>query len=104
LKKRYPSILLLAALALSVGVGCSKPDDGMKPEEKQMASRLEEITRKSGGDWNKLSEADRQYMVKEIGQGSEQSARMLLQARAGRLRVTPGGPRGGPPRGPATQP
>lgn len=100
--KRHFWLALLTVLLLSVTIGCSGPDDGMTTDDKKMAGRLDEITKKSGGDWNKLSEADRQYMVKEIGQGSEQSARMLLQARAGRLR-RPGGPPGGPPRGPATQ-
>ena len=88
---------LVLALSLFGGAGCSQTDDGMKPAEKQMASRLDEITRKSGGDWEKLSAEEREYLVKEVAQGSEQSARMLLQARGGRLKGTAGGPPGGQP-------
>lgn len=85
----------LIALMLLGGVGCTQADDGMKPEEKQLANRLDEITKKSGGDWNKLSAEEKEYMIKDVAQGSEQSARMLLQARGGRLQQ---GPRGGAPR------
>lgn len=79
--------LALAALALA---GC-RPDDGLKPEERQMASRLDEITKKSGGDWERLTDDDRRYLVQDISRGSEPSAKLLLQARAGRLKGTPGG-------------
>lgn len=91
------ALALLAALSLFGGVGCAPEDDGMKPAEKQVANRLDEITKKSGGDWEKLSAEEKEYMIKEVAQGSEQSARMLLQARGGRLKGTAGGPPGGPP-------
>lgn len=85
----------VAALGL-LGAGCSR-DDGLKPEERKMASRLDEITKRSGGDWNKLSAEDRRYLIQDISRGSEQSARMLLMARGGRLRGTPGSAPGARP-------
>lgn len=95
MKGRSTLLMFLAAAVLSPAAltGCGNRDDGLKPEEQKMATRLDEIVKKSGGDWNKLSPEDRDYLVKDISQGSEPSARMLLQAKAGRLQRSPGGPR-----------
>jgi hypothetical protein len=94
------SLLIATGLLLvpMLAVGCSQPDDGIPPAEKQQANRFNEIAKASGGDWDKLSEADRQYLIKEIAHGNEQSARMMLAAKTGRLRGAAGGPPGGPPR------
>lgn len=74
------SVLLTAAVLLAAfsTVGCA--DNGPPPSEKtqQESSRLEQIQRRSGGDWSKLTPEDRDYLVKELGQGSEQKAKMLL--------------------------
>jgi hypothetical protein len=86
--------LLLACALLPFVTGCTRTDDGVRPQEQQMANRLDEITKKSGGDWSKLSSEDRDYLVKDVAQGSEQSARMLIMARAGKLKGKPGGPPG----------
>jgi hypothetical protein len=94
------SFLSVLALLLALSVvpaavsGCRKEDSGLKPEQQQTADRLDEIAKRSGGDWDKLSQSDRDYMVKEIGHGSEQSARMVLSAKGGKLQVHPGGPQG----------
>ncbi len=88
-KKTVPVIVLGMALATPL-IGCHKSGDDMTPTEQKQASRLDEIAKKTGGDWNKLTPEDRQYLVKDISQGSEQSARMLLSVKAGRLKATPG--------------
>ena len=68
-----------------------------------MVDRLQEISDKSGGDWDKVSEDDKKYLINDVSHGSEQSAKMLLMARGGKLKAKPGGPSpGGPtPGGPA---
>lgn len=85
---------VLLAMTLILSGGCKGGDDGLTAPEKQMANRLDTLVKQSGGDWNKLSPSDRDYLVKDISQGSEQSARMLLSAKSGKMKATPGGPGG----------
>jgi hypothetical protein len=91
--KRTLILLCLAALA----VGCSKSDGpALNKDQDQQASQLDQIAKKSGGDWEKLSDADKQKMI-QIG-GSEQGAKMLLMGKSGKLgRHGPPGRPGGPP-------
>ncbi len=86
-------ILLFAVVASIALVGCSgsTSDDGLSPQEKQSASRLDDIAKKSGGDWDKLSQEDRDFLVKDLSMGSEISARKLLEGKAGKLKASPGG-------------
>ncbi|RYG38838.1 hypothetical protein EON81_02600 [bacterium] len=83
--------LALATLALA---GCGSgdiSDDGLSATEKQSASRIDQIAKDSGGDWEKVSQADRDYLVKEISMGSEETAKRMIQGRNGRS-LSPGGP------------
>lgn len=87
---------LSALVVLSVGslvptIGCHGADDGLTDAQHQQADRLTEIAKKSDGDWEKVSQADRDYILKNITSGSEQSARMLILAKSGKLRANPGG-------------
>lgn len=100
--RRLISGLIIVACA-SMAVGCQKTDDGLSQQEQKMTDRLGEIAKSSGGDWDKLSQADRDYLVNEVSRGSETSARMLLQAKSGRLKAKPGGPGGPTPGGPANR-
>lgn len=93
------SLLVLPLLSTT---GCSKSDDGMSSQQQEKANRLDTIARQSGGDWEKVSQADRDYLVKELSSGNEASAKMLLLAKAGKLTMAPGGgpkPGGPPPNG-----
>ena len=85
---------LLFAIALAtlvIGCGDKATDDGLSSKDKAASSRLDQIAKASGGDWAKISQADRDFLVNEISMGSEQSAKMLIQGKAGRLKATPGG-------------
>jgi hypothetical protein len=85
-------LFFVAVLAvLLVGCGDKITDDGLSSKEKAASSRLDQIAKASGGDWEKISQADRDFLINEISMGSEQSAKMLIQGKAGRLRATPGG-------------
>lgn len=84
----------MAALALlpTGGLhGCKRADDGLTPQQRQTGDRLSEIAKKTDGDWNRLSEADRDFLLK-MSHGSEPSARMLLLGAAGKIGGRPGGP------------
>lgn len=85
----------LALLATCLGLllfGC-KSDSGLDEKQQAQASRLDRIVKTSGGEWSRVSPADRDYLVKELAQGSETTARMLFSAKAGKLvRPRPGGP------------
>ena len=98
--KKLATLMLLVVL-LSVVGGCTgSDDDGLDPKEVKAASRVEQIAKSSGGDWSKVSEADKKYLVEEISMGSEQSAKMLIMSKSGSLRASPGGAHsGGPPSG-----
>ncbi|HEY0867747.1 MAG TPA: hypothetical protein VGE01_10225 [Fimbriimonas sp.] len=74
--------VLLAAVA----IGCSKPAPVVAAPEQ----RVQEIVRRSKGNWDSLSDADKQTLIQELGRGNEQTARVSFRMRTG------GGP-GGPP-------
>ena len=92
-KRRIGKIVLMALTMpmLACLIGCQPPDDGIAPAEKQMADRFNGIVKSSGGDFDKLSTADREYVVKEVAHGDANTARMILAAKSGRLRGNPGG-------------
>lgn len=85
------NLLALSLLAV-VLTGCApSDDDGVSQKDRQAATRLDDIVKKSGGDWEKIPKADQDYIVNEISQGSEQSAKMLVQGKAGKFNARPGG-------------
>jgi hypothetical protein len=73
--------------------GCQKADDGLSADQQKITDRLDEIAKKTGGDWEKLNDVDKKYLVTELGHGNETSARMILSAKGGKLRVGPDGPK-----------
>ncbi|MDX1934411.1 MAG: hypothetical protein SFU56_17560 [Capsulimonadales bacterium] len=93
---RFLRTLVCAVVWTLPLVGC-QPDDGVPASEKAQAQRLDTIARDSGGDWEKLSETDKAYLIKEIAHGKESDARMILLAKAGKLRRPAGGPQPGGP-------
>lgn len=95
--RRRPFPAGLALLTACVGLllpGC-QPNSGLDEKQQAQASRLDSIVKTSGGEWSRVSPADRDYLVKELAHGSEASARMLFAAKAGKLaRPRPAGPPG----------
>ncbi len=103
--KINPKLGLIAAVVLAL-VGCNQGgDDGLSQKEQVAGTRIEQIAKDSGGDWSKVSDADKKYLVDEVSMGSEQSARKLIEAKSGKMAGGPGGP-GGPaqPGGPKGRP
>lgn len=88
-KALLPVIGATAILAVALA-GCRGQGDGMSDSQKATADKMQEIASKSGGDWDKLSQADRSEYLKATN-GSEPAAKMLFQARTGKLRGNPGG-------------
>jgi hypothetical protein len=86
-------LALRAATVLIAAIGCapSNGDDGLSKADVEAASRVDQIATASGGDWSKVSDADKKYLVDEVSMGSEKSAQMLLMAKSGKLQATPGG-------------
>lgn len=72
---------LLAAVPLLALDGCASN----APAPSRQMTRVDTIVKNSGGDWNKLTPADRDYMVNVVGKGSEMSAMMTFRAKAGAL-------------------
>jgi hypothetical protein len=87
--KNY-AIACIGAFAIALA-GCGQSsDDGLSKKDQEAGTRIEQIAKESGGDWEKISEADRKYLV-EVSMGSEQSAKMLIYSKSGKLQGTPGG-------------
>lgn len=82
MKSRKPLLLfvvVLAAIAVAVNLRtCSNSSSGLSREQVQRGERLHEIAKRTGGDWNKLTPDEKQFLVNELAYGNEQSARMLL--------------------------
>lgn len=81
--KRF-AYLLLAALAVA---GCASKDDGLDASQRQVGDKFSEIVQRSGGDWDKLTAEDRDFLVNKMANGNENAARMMFGARSGRAPV-----------------
>jgi len=81
-----------ACFLLLVACGCGNKDDGLTGKQRESGDRLSQIAKRTDGDWNKLTADERTFLVKDLSYGSEQSARMLLLAAAGKIGGRPGGP------------
>ena len=90
MKKRMAvaAFSLTSVLITSSLIGCVRSNNGLQPAQQKIANRLDEIVQRTD-DWGKLTKADHDYLVNEIAHGSESSARMVLQAKAGRLKTSP---------------
>jgi hypothetical protein len=93
-------LILVASLSL-VAAGCAPGtgDDGLTQEQTSSGDRTTDIVKKSGGDWSKVTPADKEYLQK-LANGNEKAAQMRFQMMANRSMGTaaptmPGG--GGPP-------
>lgn len=90
---RRPAAVLAAALiVLSLSTGCSNSGPNATPEDENVTR----IVKESGGDWNKVSQTDRERLTRTLGNGNEQNAAMALRARAAR-NLGKGPPVIGPP-------
>ena len=84
----------LAAVGLSgMAGGCG--DNGK--EQKEQSQKIDALVSQSGGDWQRLSAADRDMLTRELGNGNAQTAYMNFQGRWTRLK---GGKAAAPPRPP----
>jgi hypothetical protein len=73
--------LVLAVALLASLAGCHGQTSAPSPQ----LSRVDSIIKSSGGDWNKVSPADRAYLITTVGKGSPISAQMTFSIRAGRM-------------------
>lgn len=90
--KQMKNCLLSLALIVLVA-GCSSAGGSSSKEDEVKADRLETIAKQSGGDWNKVSDSDRQYVINEVSHGSEESAKRLVQMKGSRPAGMPGPPK-----------
>ncbi len=92
MRKIWLSVLIvLSAGSLVPIMGCHGADDGLTDAQHQQADRLDQIAKQSDGNWDKVSQTDRDYILKNITSGSEQAAKMLLLAKAGKIGRGSGG-------------
>jgi hypothetical protein len=94
------AFIILGLACLFSAMSCSGSQPALSSDQDKQASQMDEIGKKSGGDWNKLTPEEQKTMI-QIG-GSEQGAKMLLLAKSGKLGRHGGPPGGGPPAGAST--
>lgn len=71
-----------AAIILSIlSGGCSSNNSGgnLTGNEQQTVDKTTVLVKQSGGDWNKLSKSDQDYLTKTIGDGSPGMAKQVLE-------------------------
>ena len=90
-------MLVLAILTTMPGAvflgGCSQNQNALDDNQQAMTNRLDELAKKSGGDWEKLSAEEKRYMIQDVSQGNERAARQLLEMKAGKKpQMQPGRP------------
>jgi len=91
---------MVIAIAIS---GChSDAGQPLTESQKQGADRLATISKSSGGDWDKVSQADKDYLIKNVANGDEHTAKMLIAPPpgAGGAKMGPPGAPGAPPGAP----
>jgi len=96
------SLLGLAAVLVSAAAtGChSDAGQPLTDTQKQGADRLATISKASGGDWDKVSQEDKDYLIKNVANGDEHTAKMLIAPPPGGGSGPSGAPpAGGPPAG-----
>ena len=96
----------LAAVVLAAPIAGCHSDAGqpLSDTQKQGADRLATISKTSGGDWDKVSQADKDYIIKNVANGDEHTARMLIAPPPGRASGPAGTPPGGGSRPPVGGP
>ena len=102
---KLKTLQTLALMGLSVSlIGALLGCEGEPPvseKTKQQSNRLAEIRQRTGFDWNKATDDDKQFL-KEACNGDEGCAKQLLYRPKPGQR--PGGPNGGPNGGPGGGP
>lgn len=95
MKQKLISILVILAVTVgsSMLIGCGEKDAEPSKETVQQSDRLSKIKKDSGGDWEKVSQSDRDWLIRDICFGNEASARMMISGPP-KPQV---GPNGGPP-------
>jgi hypothetical protein len=95
---RAAALSALAVTALTVMVaGCGKSNpEGFTDTQLQGMDRQEKIVQGAGGDWSKVSEEDKAFLIK--GMGSEESAKQYVRNSGGGGKA-PAGQYGPPPGG-----
>lgn len=73
-------IVLLSICALSL-IGCGSSNEGDNVAVPTTEMRVTELVKKSGGNWDALSDADKRDLIQSLGQGNEQTARVSFAAR-----------------------
>lgn len=82
--KNY-TLILTAAISICI-VSCGPaPEAGAPPTAGDV--RVNELVKRTSGDWNALSPEEKAELTQQLGAGNEQTARMSFQSRN-----TAGGP------------
>lgn len=98
--KRWVFAPMLAMVCLGLAMplaGCHQDENALSPEEEKKSDRLDEIAKKTGGDWAKVTPEDKDYILKNLAH-DENSAKMLLMMKTGGFQGKVAAP-GAPPTG-----
>jgi hypothetical protein len=83
-----PTVFALILLSAGLLLGCGTPEASETAAGTKDDQRVTALVEKTGGNWDSLSDQDKQELIQKLGQGNEQTARVSFAARSSK---------GGPP-------
>lgn len=84
MKWKLPGAGVMAAVALALFTGCHPARDHFtNPQQAQVMAHVDMLVKSSGGKWDNLSQADRDWIIQNAAHGHEMAAQMIFSARAG---------------------
>lgn len=87
--RRKAILLIFGALTMTsvLLTGCGESGgDGLSKDQVQLGQKSDEIIKAANGNWDNLSAEDKAYLIKEIGYGDENNAKMFFNAKSGNLK------------------
>lgn len=91
MRPALPAMMALSVLALFASLtGCRErtppaPSAAQAVALQRMDARIDAIVEGSHGNWSKVSPADRNYLMNEVGKGNERVATMAFNRRSARM-------------------
>lgn len=98
--KRVFLCLLSGVISLILaGCGDAPSGSGLSKDQESMVNNLSKMAKESDGDWDKLSQSQKDQLIKSAG--TEEAAKNVLKYSAHPpAAIAPGAPGGGKPGGP----
>lgn len=95
IRRRLRTSLALLLAVPFLAAGCAQKNDALSTPQGQALLATDRIVKQSGGDWDKVSPADRRILISGPGGGTEQGAKNFLAMQSARSTFRPSQPAAG---------